>query len=156
MIEVAFTSPGVIVGAAKDVVPVKVEAASMVSSLIRRTPWAEAVVCSAGRPGAPRRCCDKRPCRCCESGNRPHGAALEKSGGQSRTRRCCVLRDDPRRERCFRLVVAPRGKLEVEVVYCRASMSLRKGILNWPASKYDSLVMIVSIILSAVVPPENR
>ena len=35
-VEVAFTSPGVIVAAAKDVVPVEVEAAPMVPPLIRR------------------------------------------------------------------------------------------------------------------------
>ena len=48
---VAFTSPGVIVGISKDVVPVEVEAAPMVPPLIRRAPC-EAMVCSTGRPGA--------------------------------------------------------------------------------------------------------
>ena len=49
---VAYTSPGVIVGAAKDVVSVEVEAAPVMPPLIRRPPCAEAVIWSAERPGA--------------------------------------------------------------------------------------------------------
>ena len=49
---VAVVSPGVIVGATKDVVTVEVEATPMVPPLIRRAPRAEAIVRSTGRPGA--------------------------------------------------------------------------------------------------------
>ena len=48
----AFGSPGVVVGAAKDVVTVKAKAAPMAPPLIRRAPKVQAIVQSAGRPGA--------------------------------------------------------------------------------------------------------
>ena len=65
------------------------------------------VMSSSCIPYRRHRRCHKRPYRSCERGNRPHGSVSVKSGGQSRPRQYCVPRDDPRRERCFRLVVAP-------------------------------------------------
>ena len=49
-VAVAVGSPGVVVGAAKDIVAVKAEAATMAPRLIRHAPKAEAVVRSTGRP----------------------------------------------------------------------------------------------------------
>ena len=96
-----------IVGGTTDVVPVKVEVAPMVPPLIRRAPRAEAAVRCAGRvTGA----------GCCERGDRPLGHASQTSRDQSRPRLYCVSRDDPHRERCFRLAVSPLGKLDIAVV----------------------------------------
>ena len=51
-VAVAAASSGVVVGTAKDVVDMKVEAALIAQPLIRCAPRAEAVVRSNGRPGA--------------------------------------------------------------------------------------------------------
>ena len=49
---VGVSSPATVVDAAKDVVTVRAEAATMVPPLIRRTPDAKAVLRSTRRPGA--------------------------------------------------------------------------------------------------------
>ena len=129
---VAVASTGVIVGAAKDAITVEVEAALMVPPMIRRVPSAEAAVCSAARPGTAVDVAIHGRATVARGATAPHGPVAETSGGQSRSRRYYVPRNDPRRERCFRLVVAGRGKLEVEAVYCRvfSVFALRNELTN--------------------------
>ena len=60
-VAVAVTRHGVVVGAAKAVVTVEVEAAPVVPLLIRQAPRAEAALLIARRPGI----VDERPCCFC-------------------------------------------------------------------------------------------
>ena len=77
-VAVAVGSLGIVVGAAKEVVAVKVEAAPMAQPLIRRKQRAEVVICGAGRPGTTVDVAMNGRTAVAR-GDRPHGSVHEKS-----------------------------------------------------------------------------
>ena len=117
---VMVTSTDVILGTAKAIVAVEVEAAPMVSSLIRRAPWAEAVVCSSGRPVATVDVAINGRAAFARGATAPIAPLLRRR--EARVDHVGIVCSEMTliENAASVLVVVPRSKLKVEVVYCRA------------------------------------